>query len=325
MINSLTFFITLFLVIIISLIIFFYALYKNLKNVKYLLIIFFPCLYYSFGSGTISGPESIMYIYNLPITFLGILFDIENSKFNHIEVVAQTYSFLFGIFILLLLKFTSRNKVKKSFSKFYNDLYRNKILVTFSISIFILCIYYCYESNIQYIHFSNPILQDGLYKSRDFNYIEAFSRIFSNFNYKKDIWFFSLVFLGIFTILFIFFLIFKNKFNSLFCSLMFIIFFPTVSIGNNLIDKTYSESFVTRSIVIYPLSYTFFVTIKSFYQDNPLIKNSENEFFYLEYNRLTQVKFYSLFQIGLVIVLLPSLLISKEKKDDYTYHFILNN
>jgi hypothetical protein len=119
------------------------------------------------------------------------------------------------------------------------------------------------------------------------------------------------------------FVFFKNqtRFKSIIYSTVFIIFFPIVSVGNNLFNYKGETTKDTRAIVVYPLSHALNTTIISFYQDSRFEKEFKEQAinnyksFHSKYDSLTKVKYYSLFQILAVLLLLPSILILKEEKN----------
>lgn len=293
-----------------------------MRNNHYYLLLLIPTLFWAVGSDTYSGQQSEMNISIFPITLFGVLSDIKNMRLNKIEVLVECYSLLFGVLILFAVKRNSLNNIKNNLLRYCSNFFRTKTAIIFTMLVFIFSIYQCLVSVKQDIMiYSNYFLLKGLYVKGQWDCFGSFSRIFSRGNYHEDMLFYSFLYIIFFYTLLFIFLKHQNKFKSVLYSLVFIVFFPIVSVGNNLFNYKGETTKDSRAIVIYPLSHALSATTLSFYHDYKLQKafNEENinkyKSFNSSYDNLTKVKFYSLFQITTVLLLLPSLLISKEEKN----------
>ncbi len=309
-------------ILIISLIIFVFLLLKKRNLMSYYLLLITPSLFWIVGSGTYSGQQSEINISIFPITFLGVIADIKNMKINRIEFLAECYSLFFGVMMLLVFKLYSLNNIKNALAGYFFIFFRSKTTLTFTIIFFIFSIYKClFSVKTDITMYSNYSVLNGLYVKGQWDCFGAFSRIFIKYNYHEDILFYSFLYIIVFySMLFVFF---KNqtRFKSIIYSTVFIIFFPIVSVGNNLFNYKGETTKDTRAIVVYPLSHALNTTIISFYQDSRFEKEFKEQAinnyksFHSKYDSLTKVKYYSLFQILAVLLLLPSILILKEEKN----------
>jgi hypothetical protein len=241
---------------------------------------------------------------------------IFNGYYQH-----SSYSIIFTIFILYILRKNNLPTIKYCFLVYYKKIIENIILLVFPVLFFGFSLFLNLSSEKQFVKFHSVYSSlSGKYLPEVWSFKGAISRIYDKRNFYEDIWFYCTSYLIVFFSIAFIYLHYRNKFHSLFNSLLLICFFPIISIGNNMLDYKGEMRQDARSITIYPLVHSLTVTTVSFYRDYLL----ENEFnkkpeskhlpFKSEFNSLSGIKLYSLFQIAMVLMLFPSLLITKEEK-----------
>ena len=102
--------------------------------------------------------------------------------------------------------------------------------------------------------------------------------------------------------------------------LVFFLCFPIISVKNN--ELRYMEEPYTRSIIIAPLGYALFSTSIACIEDYKINKDYHKSLYNERFSRRKIIgqnpefiTYYTFFQILSVLILLPSLLISKEEKN----------
>ncbi|WP_432671340.1 hypothetical protein [Flavobacterium sp. SM2513] len=92
---------------------------------------------------------------------------------------------------------------------------------------------------------SRYFLVDGIYRKNDWNFFDSLPRLFTEDAYREDIIFYSFLYIIFFYALAFIFFKDKNRMKSNLIGVAFVLFFPIISIGNNLYnykDESAKES-----------------------------------------------------------------------------------
>lgn len=195
--------------------------------------------------------------------------------------IIEIYSILFFLFLYFNLKDYSISIIKRSLTSFYSNPF---IILFLGISFILIFLYYLL-------------------------FYDITVKITNNLEYSKEYNFPMITYLSVFIISF--YVINRNYtfFTKIYLlKVLLIMLFPIISVSDEYRTITNCESDSStyeRIVAIKPLIDSFPETIVSFFHD-----------YNREYFRpFLSIKFYSLFQIAVILLLLPSLLISKVEKN----------
>jgi hypothetical protein len=221
-------------------------------------------------------------IIELFLGHLGKSFDGTSWYYDSYFIV-EIYSVFFLFFFYFKLRKFNFLVMKNNFRLLFRDLYFNLLF-----GLLILFSFF-------YFHF----FTDPIYNST------------TNIEFSKENNIFLLSYLSVYFLISIAIVLKKKYLHYEIRQLFFLVlllFFPIISVSNEYryVGKCASEGFNYERIVsISPLINAIPKTIFSFFQD------SKREHF----DSFLQIKIYSLFQIAIVLLLFPSILIAKEEKN----------
>lgn len=243
---------------------------------------------------------------------VSIIFNFGNNVLNYCIVY---YSLFFSFFACFLIY---KNHSLKAFIKNLNLFYK-KISYKLIAALSLICVFLLSAFYNQTLRLFSMVFQNNVFGNKGtYYFIEHHFTSTAGSSFNQN---FSIIYTILFFCTYVSIIFFDRQdfFQKTSFILVFFLCFPIISIKNN--ELKYFEEPYKRSLIIAPLGYALFSTSIACIEDNK-INQSNQSYSYFDFKRrqvISQspplIASYTFFQILSVSLLLPSMLILKQKEE----------